>query len=211
MIKGALSAAALVAGLSLSPVAASAAPILGGATAIDLTATSTFQSLGYGITTYGTASAFTVGNDIVATFLVTGGTRDDATKALVVEHAGSGLNFTSGANTLSIGNFVIDSAAGVVRGSASANGFTLGSNLSLFTLGANSALALTGEAAAAFTTTLGTPALAGVTIGTANPTIVFGPSGVPEPASWGLMIAGVGFVGASLRRRHARSVRLAAA
>ncbi|OAN57600.1 hypothetical protein A7X12_06965 [Sphingomonas sp. TDK1] len=206
-----MSAAALVAGLSLSPVAASAAPIIGGATAVDLTATKTFQMLGFGVTTYGTASSFMVGNDIVAAFLVTGGTRNDSTGALVVEHNGSGLNFTSGGNTLSIGNFVIDTAAGIVRGSASANGAALGSNLSLFTLGANSALTLTNEAAAAFTTTLGGPSLAGATIGTATPTVVFGPSGVPEPASWGLMIAGVGFVGASLRRRAGRTARLAAA
>lgn len=211
MIKGALSAAALVAGLSLTPVAASAAPIIGGATAIDLTATSTFQSLGYGVATYGTASSFLSGGNIVATFLVTGGSRDDATNALLVQHAGSGLNFTSGSDTLSIGNFEIDTAAGLVRGSASANGFTLGDNISLFTLGANSMLMLTNEAAAAFTTTLGAPSLAGATIGTANPTIVFGPSGVPEPASWGLMIAGFGFVGASLRRRANRTARLAAA
>jgi hypothetical protein len=211
MIKGALSAAALVAGLSLTPVAASAAPIIGGATAIDITATSTFQSLGYGVATYGTASSFTVGSDIVATFLVTGGTRNDSTGSLLVEHAGSGLNFTSGGNTLRIGDFVIDTAAGLVRGSASANGFTLGSNLSLFNLGTGSVLTLTNEAAAAFTTTLGAPSLAGATIGTASPTLVFGPSGVPEPASWGLMIAGVGFVGASLRRRASRTTRLAAA
>lgn len=200
MIKGALSAAAVMAGLSLSPVAASAAPILGGATAVDLTATSTFQSLGYTLATYGTASSYMQGNDIVATFLATGGMRNDATGALYVEHNGSGLNFTSGANTLSIGNFIVDTANGVVRGDASANGMTLGS-VALFNLGANSALTLTNEAAAAFTSALGAPSLAGAAIGTAQVNVVFGPSGVPEPASWGLMIAGFGFAGASLRRR----------
>lgn len=210
MIKGALSAAALVAGLSLTPVAASAAPILGGATAVDLTATSTFQSLGYALTTYGTASAFTVGNDIVATFLATGGTRDDKTGALYVEHNGSGLNFTSNGNTLSIGNFVVDTANGVVRGTAASNGTALG-NVALFNLDANSMLTLTNEAANAFATTLGTPGLAGTTIGRAQVAVVFGPSGVPEPASWGLMIAGVGFVGASLRRRARRTTGVAVA
>ncbi|WP_294331746.1 PEPxxWA-CTERM sorting domain-containing protein [uncultured Sphingomonas sp.] len=210
MIKGALSAAALVVGLSFTPVAASAAPILGGATAVDLTATSTFESLGYSLATYGTASAFKLGNDIVATFLVTGGTRNDSTGALLVNHNGSGLNFTSGSNTLSIGNFVVDTANGVVRGSAAANGFTLGT-LSLFNLGANSTLTLTNEAAAAFTTTLGAPNLAGADIGTAQVNVVFGPSGVPEPATWGLMIAGVGFVGASLRRRLRATTDAAAA
>jgi len=210
MIKGALSAAALVAGLSLTPVAASAAPIIGGATAIDITAASAFKSLGYTVATYGTASAFPVGNDLIAAFLITGGNRNESTGAMVINHAGSGLNFSLGGNTLSIGNFEIDTAAGLVRGSASANGFTLGSNLSLFNLGAGSVLTLTDEAAAAFNTTLGTTGLAGATMGTANPVAVFGPSGVPEPASWGLMIAGVGFVGASLRRR-ARIARPAAA
>ncbi|NLS25487.1 hypothetical protein S2M10_04540 [Sphingomonas sp. S2M10] len=211
MFKGALSAAALVAGLSLTPVSASAAPIIGGATAVDLTATSTFQSLGYNVSTYGTASSFLVGGDIIAAFLITGGTRNDSTGAMVINHAGSGLNFSLGGNTLSIGDFEIDTAAGLVRGSAAANGFTLGSNISLFNLGAGSVLTLTNEAAAAFNTTLGTPGLAGATIGTANPVAVFGPSGVPEPASWGLMIAGVGFVGASLRRRASKAARLAAA
>ncbi len=211
MIKVALSAAALVAGLSLTPVAASAAPIIGGATAIDITATSTFKSLGYKVATYGTASAFTIGNDLVAAFLITGGTRDNSTGAMIINHAGSGLKFSLGGNTLSIGNFEIDTAAGLVRGSASANGFTLGSNLSLFNIGAGSVLTLTNEAGAAFNTTLGTPGLTGATIGTANPVAVFGPSGVPEPASWGLMIAGVGFAGASLRRRTRNAARLAAA
>jgi hypothetical protein len=211
MIKGALSAAALVAGLSLTPVAAQAATVIGGATAIDLTATSTFNSLGYKVATYGTASAFKIGNDLVAAFLITGGSRNDTTGATIIDHAGSGLKFSLGGNTLSIGNFQIDTAAGLVRGSASANGFTLGDNISLFTLGAGSVLTLTNEAAAAFQTTLGTAGLAGATIGTATPVAVFGPSGVPEPASWGLMIAGVGFVGASLRRRARSAARLAAA
>lgn len=209
MIKGALGAAALVAGLSLAPVAASAAPILGGATAVDLTATSTFQSLGYSLATYGTASSFMLGNDIVATFLATGGTRNDSTGALLVEHNGSGLNFTSGTNTLSIGDFVVDTANDVVRGSAAANGTALGT-VSLFNLGANSTLTLTTEAANAFTAALGAPSLAGAKIGTAQVNVVFGPSGVPEPASWGLMIAGFGFVGASLRRRARRSMGVAA-
>ncbi|WP_010546224.1 PEPxxWA-CTERM sorting domain-containing protein [Sphingomonas elodea] len=209
MIKGALGAVALVAGLSLTPVAASAAPILGGATAVDLTATSTFQSLGYTLSTYGTASSFLLGNDIVATFLATGGTRNDSTGALLVEHNGSGLNFMSGANMLSIGDFVVDTANNVVRGSATANGTGLGT-VSLFNLGANSTLTLTNEAAAAFTSTLGAPNLAGATIGTAQVNVVFGPSGVPEPASWGLMIAGFGFAGAALRRRS-QATRLAAA
>ena len=31
-----------------------------------------------------------------------------------------------------------------------------------------------------------------------------GPKGVPEPATWGLMIVGIGLVGAALRRRHGR-------
>ncbi len=210
MISRALRAAALVAGLSLTPVAALAAPIIGGATAVDLTATSAFKSLGYKVATYGTASSFVIGGDIVAAFLITGGNRDDSTGATIINHAGSGLKFSLGGKTLSIGDFEIDTAAGLVRGSASANGSALGSDLSLFTLGANSTLTLTNEAAAAFNTTLGTAGLAGATIGVANPVAVFGPSGVPEPASWGLLIAGVGFVGASLRRR-ARTARLAAA
>lgn len=211
MIKGALSAAALVAGLSLVPGTASAASILGGATAVTITATDTFQSLGYKLATYGTASSFVSGGNLVATFLTTGGSRNDSTGALLVQHNGSGLNFTLDSKTLSIGNFDIDTAAGLVRGSASANGSVLGNNIALFNFGANSALTLTSEAAAAFTSTLGAPNLAGTTIGTAAVNVVFGPSGVPEPASWGLLIAGFGFVGASMRRRARNTPRLAAA
>lgn len=210
MLKGALCAAALIAGLSLTPAAASAATIIGGGTAIDLTATNSFQSLGYTLATYGTSSAVTnAAGDIVATFLVTGGSRNDSTSALLVQHAGSGLNFTSGVNTLSIGNFEIDTAAGVVRGAATANGSALGV-MPLFTLGANMSLLLTNEAATAFTTTLGAPNLAGTNIGTADSNIVFA-SGVPEPANWALLIGGVGLVGATLRRRSARADRAAIA
>jgi PEP-CTERM motif len=36
-----------------------------------------------------------------------------------------------------------------------------------------------------------------------------GPGGVPEPASWALMIAGFGLVGAAMRRRAAVQVTYA--
>ncbi|MBS0361220.1 MAG: PEPxxWA-CTERM sorting domain-containing protein [Proteobacteria bacterium] len=37
---------------------------------------------------------------------------------------------------------------------------------------------------------------------TLNPPGDFAPPGVPEPASWALMIAGFGLAGATLRRRR---------
>ncbi|MHA6720259.1 PEPxxWA-CTERM sorting domain-containing protein [Sphingomonas sp. RS6] len=209
MKKGALCAAALFAGLSLSPVAASASTIIGGGTSVELTATSTFQSLGLGVATYGTASATMNGSNIVANFLITGGSKNDSTGALLVQHNGSGLNFSSGTDMLSIGNFEIDTDAGTVMGIASANGTDLGI-VPLFTLGANSTLLLTWEAAGAFTSVFGAPDLTGANIGTATITAVTA-GAVPEPASWGLMIGGFAFAGAALRRRSAQATRLAAA
>jgi hypothetical protein len=41
--------------------------------------------------------------------------------------------------------------------------------------------------------------------------VVAVPDAVPEPASWAMMIAGFGLIGDTLRRRHRRTVRFAAA
>lgn len=191
------------------PTAATAATIVGGGTDVTVTAAPALTGLGLSISPFGTASISTLGPVPVATFLITGGTIDTGTGAALVRHDGSGLNFTAGSNSLSVGNFVIDTAAARVTANATANGTSLG-NVQLFTIGTGNSLSLTAAAAGAFTNVFGAPNLTGTTFGTADINAVVAPTTVPEPASWAMLIAGFGIVGGALRsRRQRRTVSFA--
>ena len=193
------------------PSAASAATIIGGGTSVTVTSAPALTGLGLSFSPFGTASAATVGGVPVATFLITGGVFDPVTGNSIVRHDGSGLLFTAGANRLSVGNFIIDTAARTVSATAIANGTTVGT-VPLFTIGTGTSLILTSQAAGAFTSVFGAPNLTGTTFGTADINAVVAPTAgaVPEPATWGMMILGFGVIGAvSRNQRRRRSVAFA--
>lgn len=192
--------------LALAPLApASAATIIGGGTEVTLTAASTLTGLGLTFAPYGTASVVPGPGDPVVSFLITGGSRDDVSGALLVRHNGSGLNFTAGSNTLRIGDFVVDTATNLLSGAVVANGSALGV-VPLFNIGTGLTLTLTSQAAGAFTTVFGAPDLTGATIGTADVNAVFAPVAVPEPAAWAMLIGGFALAGTTMRRRKMRAV-----
>jgi hypothetical protein len=177
--------------------------IIGGGTQVTLTAADVLTGLGLTFTPYGTASVVPAPGDPIVNFLITGGTRDNDTGDLLVRHDGSGLDFAGGGSTLRIGDFLIDTAAGLVSGSAVANGSALGV-VPLFTLGDDLELLLTSQAAGAFTSVFGAPDLTGAEIGTALVVPVF--AAIPEPAAWALMIGGFMVVGMTARKQRTRTV-----
>jgi hypothetical protein len=183
--------------------AAATENIIGGGTQVTLTAADVFAGLGLTFTPYGTASVIPVPGDPIVNFLITGGTRDTDTGDLIVRHDGSGLEFAGGGSTLRIGDFLIDTAAGLVSGSAVANGSALGV-VPLFALDDDLKLLLTAEAAGAFTTVFGAPDLAGAEIGTALVVPVF--AAIPEPAAWALLIGGFMLVGVTARKQRMQTV-----
>lgn len=194
--------------VAVSPIAsesnaAATSRIIGGGTQVTLTAADALTGLGLTFTPFGTASVVPSSGDPIVNFLITGGFRNNDTGALLVEHDGSGLDFSASGSTLRIGDFEIDTAAGVVNGSAFANGAALGI-VPLFNLTSDLKLLLTDEAARAFTTVFGAPNLGGTEIGSALVVPVF--AAIPEPAAWALMIGGFALVGATARRSRARSV-----
>ena len=106
--------ASLLAPVILS-VPATAATIIGGGTSVKLTAAPTLTGLGLSFATFGSASANADAMGIpTATFLITGGSINDATGAARIEHNGSGLNFTGGGKALSIGDFLINTSTNIL-------------------------------------------------------------------------------------------------
>jgi hypothetical protein len=188
---------------TLMSASAHAATIIGGGTSVKLTAAPTLTGLGLSFATFGTASATVDAMGIpTATFLITGGSINDATGTARIEHNGSGLNFTGGGKALSIGDFVINTSTNVLTGRVKIGATTL-ANVPLFNIGTGLSLSLTNEAAGAFTTVFGAPDLSGAAIGTASVNLISVP--VPEPGTWGMLIVGFGIVGIALRSRQRQS------
>lgn len=184
---------------------AHAATIIGGGTSVTLTSAPALTGLGLSFAPFGTASVTTVGGVPVVTFLVTGGTVNDTTGRALINHNGSGLNFTSGANALRISDFLINTTTNVLTGSVRF-GTTNLADVPLFNIGSGMSLILTSQAAGAFTAVFGAPNLTGTVIGTADTNIVTVASPVPEPAAWGMMLLGFGLVGTALRTRQRRQI-----
>lgn len=114
--------------------------------------------------------------------------------------AGSAITFSS-----AFGSFV-----GTVK-TYSASSSSLSSILSLYSVGTftpTGKLASYAPGAASLTFTFNQTGGAGSAI-SGSYTLASPPSGVPEPATWGMMIAGAGMAGAAVRRR--RSTKVAAA
>jgi hypothetical protein len=189
---------ALTAAMSAS--SANAVPIVGGTTAVTLTAAPTLTAAGITVAPTGTATA-TISNGIpTVTFPITGGTQNDSTGALLLNHDGSGLLFTaSGNRSLALSNFVVDTAMLTVSGNATANGTAIPGLTPLFNILVNNDLALTSQAAGAINTVFGTSLAAGTVVGNARINAVT--AAVPEPGTWAMMLLGFGAVGLTLRRR----------
>jgi len=196
----ALLASAAFALTALVATPASAANVIGGTTDVTLTAAPTLAGLGLSAAPTGTATVTTTAGIPTFTFPITGGTINDSTGAALINHDGSGILFSAGTSTLQIGNFLIDTAAAQVFGSAVINGSTTLTGVPLFTIGTGTSLSLTSQAAGAFTSVFGAPDLTGVNVGFARVNAVT--AAVPEPATWGLMLLGFGVVGYGLRRRR---------
>jgi PEP-CTERM motif len=186
---------------------AQAATIIGGATSVTLTAAPTLAGLGLSFAPFGTASAVTGAGGIpTVTFLITGGSVNDVTGKALINHNGSGLQFTAGSNVLRIGDFLINTTTNVLTGTVIANGGSPLTNVPLFNIGNGLSLSLTSQAAGAFTTVFGAPNLNGAAIGTASTSFVTAAGAVPEPAAWGMMLLGFGVVGTALRARNRRMI-----
>jgi hypothetical protein len=185
---------------------AQAATIIGGATSVTVTAAPTLTGLGLAFAPFGTASAVVNGGIPTVTFLITGGSVNDATGKALINHNGSGLRFTAGGRVLTIGDFLINTTTNVLTGTVVANGGAALSNVPLFNIGNGLSLSLTSQAAGAFTTVFGAPNLTGAAIGTASTSFVTAATAVPEPAAWGMMLLGFGLVGTALRTRRQRMV-----
>lgn len=212
LLTRALSTAVAVA-VPVLPIAALAQtqplPIIGGVTSIKLTSAATFEAGGLNISAFG-STLFSPGSDgVPLVYLpITGGSIDTGSLANFgrIEHAGTGLSFTNGATTLSFSDFVIDTAGLSISaevGSASANYGVI----PVFTLSQSGntaapvALALTGDAATAFSSSFGAPNLTGFQVGLANTVPIT--AAVPEPATVLSMLAGLGLMGWRVGRRRA--------
>ena len=187
---------------------ASAAVVTGGTTDVTLTAAPTLTDLGLTAAPTGTATVSTDMEGIPTfTFPVTGGSIDDMSGTALLFHNGSGILFTAGDNSLSIGDFVIDTGSALVLGNASANGSALGV-VPLFDIGAGTSLFLTADAAGAFTSVFGAPDLTGVNVGFARVNATT--AAVPEPGTWMRLLLGFGGIGMAMRYSRKRVRALAA-
>ena len=183
--------------LGLSGGMANAVPINGGLTTVEVTAP--LGALGLGGAPFGTATA----DGAVFSFPITGGSAKD--DGLLIEHVGSGVTLftldTDDQRSVTVGNFLIDTAQQTVFGDVIGGGAT---NLDLFSFGSDPngiGLNITDTLAGALTQLFGAPNLAGAQFGVANTS----PSVVPLPASVLLMLGGLGALGAirAMRTRRA--------
>ncbi len=193
--------------LAAAPALAQSLPIVGGITSVALTSAPTLASVGLGVGGLGSAIISPGSAGIpLAYFPVTGGSIDTVSFAGSIQHAGSGLALSNPSATVNLTNFVIDTIGGTLSGNVAVGATSLGV-VPLFNLGASGnaaapfSLSLTSAAAGALSTVFGIPNLTGALIGNANTIPIT--SAVPEPATVLSMLAGLGLIGLSLRRRHA--------
>ena len=185
--------------------AASAAPITGGETTVEVTAP--LDVLGLGGAPFGSATT----DGAVFTFPITGGEADD--DGAVIEHEGSGVTLFALADeaiAATVGNFVIDTAEAGVLGDVIGGA----EDLTLFDFGeageTGIPLLITTTLAGALTEVFGADDLTGAEFGLANTAPVVddagtpptGPAPIPLPAAFPLLAAGLLGLGAVARRRR---------
>jgi hypothetical protein len=198
--------------LTAFPLAASAAPVTGGETRVEVTA----DVAGLGLTPglLGSASLVSAAPLTVA-FPVTGG--ELAGLSGSIAHDGSGLSLSNGATTLALENFLIDTVAQTIFGDVSVNGALAAADAAIFSFDlsllppdaditdlANPSLPLlvTGTAADLLVSLFALPDLAGVQFALAAtaPELAID---IDEPAVAALFASGLGLLGlVALRRRR---------
>lgn len=169
----------------------------------DVVVTADLAALGLTPAPFGSATA----NGATFTFPVTGGTQDTGSGNLLVEHDGSGVALTAGANSAFVGNFLIDTGAKTVFGDGAVLGGAGFPDAPLFDFGTGTALPgqellISAALAGALTAVFGAADLTGATFGYAQPEI----STVPIPGAGILLLTGFAAVGArALRQRQKAS------
>lgn len=184
------------------PLGASAAAIVGNTTSVELTAAGALASLGVAVQPVGTASLEAAGP--TAVFPITGGSIDDVTGELLVEHDGSGLSLGVGTDNILLLNFLVDSAAATIfgdvvvvddiAGTLSASALN---DVDLFSLDADLNVFLTATASGALNALFGTALPTGLKIGEASLDV----SAVPLPPA--VMLFGSALAGMLALRRRA--------
>lgn len=189
------------------PALAQSLPIVGGVTSVSLVAAPVLSGAGLSVGGLGSAQISPGSNGIpLAYFPVTGGSIDTVSFAGGIQHAGSGLSLSNASTTVNLTDFVIDTTTGFLTSNVAVGGTALGM-LPLFSIGnsgipiAPFSLSLTPDAGLALVALFGIPNLAGALIGNANSIPITAP--IPEPATWLSMLAGLGLMGAAMRRRRA--------
>jgi hypothetical protein len=175
-----------------APSAASAATIVGGFAAGLVNVKSSLQPIGAG-------SIFTNGGSVVL-----GSSGDMSSIGLFVPFTTSSLTATAGSAvsfSSAFGSFV-GTVGSVVAGAGYVSIYTLGDFTPAGTLSGYTA----GKSSIQFTFNQAGGAGADIS---GSFTFASPPSGVPEPASWGMLIAGAGMAGAAVRRRRREKVAVA--
>lgn len=152
-------------------------PILGGETAITLTAAGTLQSLGVQLVPLGTAMLDSQAPDLVAHFPISGGTVGPAPDIAILLHQGSGLELASDLGTIDLRDFRIDTLNHLVDANVTVDGDFAG-NLPVFSLGEDgTTLSLSPQAAEAVAGLLGVHvSLTELAIGLAAPSPIVDPA-----------------------------------
>lgn len=202
---------ALVAGITLlgSASLSWASPISGGVTTVTLDEGVAGAVIGAGVTPSAIGSGTLDG--LTFEFPITGGFLSaDVIPGSTIEHDGSGIAFTAGDTSLTIGDFLIDTTELLISGfamsmnPAQGDALDIDGGVPLFGLGLNAeeglplVVSLTETAASVLNATFGTDLFTtGLAIGTAGTA----PSVVSEPGVAGLV--GAGALVLLLRRRRA--------
>ena len=175
---------------------AATVPLTGGVTTVEVTAD--IGGLGLSGAPFGTAGVDVSGPNPVFAFDITGGTLDEASGNALIEHDGSGVTLASATQSVTIGNFLIDTEA--ATGSGDVVGGATG--ITFFDFGTPDAsgipLLITGDLNGVLGLLFGAPDLTGAEFGIANTAPEVAP--IPLPASLPLLAGAVLLVGLMRRR-----------